>query len=57
MVVAQNGERHEIQLAPVTERRRTGHTEETIDARELAIHSEHRPIEFWRTIRGFVEAS
>ena len=56
-VMAEDGQRHQIKLAPLTERRRTMPQEETANAREMAIHSEHRPIEFWRTIRGFVEAS
>jgi hypothetical protein len=56
-VVDHDGQRHPIRLAPLTERRRSPEEADATQAREMAIHSEHRPIEFWRQIRGFVEAN
>jgi|NitcycUWRROWE17A_1032939.scaffolds.fasta_scaffold00483_1 hypothetical protein len=56
-VVDHDGKLHPIRLAPLTERRQSSEEAGTTKAREMAIHSEHRPIEFWRRIRGFVEAN
>lgn len=56
-IVDLDGQLHPIRLAPLTERRQSSDEAGTIKAREIAIHSEHRPIEFWRRIRGFVETN
>ena len=56
-VIDIDGNLHAIRLAPLSERRQSSGEAGATRGRELAIHSEHRPIEFWRRIRGFVEAS
>ncbi len=51
-----NGEQHPIKLARLRDGRTPLAPHEAAARSEIAIHSDHRPIEFWRTIRGFIEA-
>jgi len=55
-VIDNKGGQHRIKLAPLLDQRRAANEVAHANAREIAVHSEHRPIEFWRTIKGFMEA-
>jgi hypothetical protein len=56
LVQDRNGEQHPIKLARLRDGRTPLAPHEAAARGEVAIHSDHRPIEFWRTIRGFIEA-
>jgi hypothetical protein len=54
-ILDRRGQHHEVELRRIVEA--TYEMSTTIMSEEEAIYSGDRPIEFWRTIPGFVEVS